>query len=221
MPRAVAASALQAGWPRRPAASRHADPPGEPPRRVRPRCVPGATPACRSAGGPRACTGWSRATACWRATPRPRARATAEGRAPAPPAATHHEPSRRRRNDGQGESTERRPEKEKERVGEGEREGLRRGGWGRRGRLGRERWFPGRDDAWDPRGTCKQAAAAGARPRSRVWGRGAGAGWAALGCAGAEKEGAWAETRGGPGGGRACGAGPHYSSAGPRRGGGG
>jgi hypothetical protein len=35
-------------------------------------------------------------------------------------------------------------------VGEGEREGLRRGGWGRRGRLGRERWFPRRDDAWDP-----------------------------------------------------------------------
>jgi hypothetical protein len=89
---------------------------------------------------------------------------------------------------------------EKERVGEGE--SGRRGGWGRRVEEGR----PG---GWDP-----PTGGSGARPRSRVWGRGAGAGLRRRG-----EGGAWAETRDGPGGGRVCSAGPRYSSAGLGRGG--
>jgi hypothetical protein len=154
--RAVAKS--RAGWgrgphaPRRATRSRAMARPGG--ARRWGRATPGglaapATPTARgrvrTPPGPHARTGWPRATAHWRSAPRPRARAAGH-RVPRAVATPYTAGGGERRHDVQGESTERRPEKKKDRG----REGLRRGGWGRRGRLVRERWFPGRDDAWDP-----------------------------------------------------------------------
>jgi hypothetical protein len=163
--------------------------------------VPGAARPHRLAGGHRALAVHAEATRSRRRPPR-----TTRRRDAAHSGGKKEGTMARGRawNDGQ---------KKRRREWEREREGLRRGGWGRRGRLGRERWFPGRDDTWDPCGTRTQAAAtAGARRRSRVWGRGVDAGWAALGYAGVEGEGVWAETRGGPVEGRACGARPRRGS---------
>jgi hypothetical protein len=121
----------------------------------------------------------------------PRAGGPRRGHALAPPAAAHHEPSRRRTLRG-GRKKARRLGGEhgttaREREGESGRGGER----GRAGAVGEDvGGLGGRDGSLGgmTRGTRTQAAA-GACPRSRVWGRGAGAGWAVLGYAGAEREG--------------------------------
>jgi hypothetical protein len=125
----------------------------------------------------------------------PRAGGSWQGHALAPPAAAHHEPSRRRtlRGGGGERKKARRPWGEhgttaREREGESGRGGER----GCAGAVGEDVGGLGRRDGslgGMMRGTRTQEAAARACPRSRVWGRGAGAGWAALGYAGEEREG--------------------------------
>jgi hypothetical protein len=105
-------------------------------------------------------------------------------------------------------------------AGRAHSEGRRHDGEGESGR--RREWEKGRLGKMSRGGAAgwvgpthrRQRRSPSARPRSRVWGRGAGAGLRRRG-----EGGAWAETRDGPGGGRVCSAGPRYSSAGLGRGG--